>query len=399
MLKQVALSKVGLNRVKAGHIELKADDIEPSVKSFHPGEWIALTSIEGQWLAFINPLIEPPASQITLLSPLTKNALSQTADTLALGYIKSKLDMAFEKRKKIKGYLEGCRLVYGHNDDLPGLQVDLFVNACFIQINTAGIDRYREQVKVHLEDKTNKKCFFLDNPKYRQRESLPSFEIENLPDLKIRENGLELSVRSEVLQKVGYYYDHRENRRALIDLMSRLEHQFENGIDLFSYVGSWGLHALKGGVRRMTFVDQGDFEVELKKNLNLNKFDDQGEYVRGDVFKYLDQCAQQKILFDLILSDPPAFAKSASQKKGAIEGYHKLHRRVLKVAAPWSVIGFSSCTHYVSEDEFQRTILEEATREKRRIHLIYQGVQGWDHPVKSTMDKSNYIKSFFYIVE
>lgn len=399
MLKQVVLKKTGLNRLKSNHTDLRADDVESNIKSFHPGEWVALYSTEGSWLAFVNPLIEAPAPEITVLTVLSKEALNQEADVLAKAYIKSKLKAAIDKRKKIKNYFQGCRLVYGLADDLIGLQVDAFNEACFIQINTAGLDRHRDFIKAQLEEMTSRKCYFLDNPKYRAKESLPTFEVESLPDISISENDLKLSVRSEVLQKVGYYYDHRENRRALIDLMGRFDYQFKTGIDLFCYVGSWGLHGLKAGAQHMTFIDQGDFEVEIKNNLKLNSFEGRGEYKRADVFKYLDQCVAEKKTFDLILSDPPAFAKSAGQKKGAIEGYHKLHRKVLKLAAPWSLVGFSSCTHYVDQEEFQRSIIEEAQKEKRKIHLLYQGLQGWDHPVKSTMDRSNYIKSFFYIVE
>lgn len=393
MLKKISLKKSGVNRIKSNHSELKADDVEDFLKSFHPGEWVILSSPEGQWLGYVNPLLEFTANPITVLEPLTNPKITPT------DYIKRKLDTAYALRGKIKDYLSGCRLVYGQQDALPGLQIDLFENACFIQINTAGLDTHRDFIKTYVFELTQKKCYFLDNQKYREKESLPFFEAEKLPDIKVFENDLHLSVRSEVIQKVGYYYDHRENRRALTDLILRMDHSFKNGIDLFCYIGSWGLHALKANVAQMTFVDQGDFSAEIQNNLKLNKFDDRGQYVRADVFKYLDQCAQEGKTFDLILSDPPAFAKSLSQKKGALEGYHKLHRKVLKLAAPWSLVGFSSCTHYVDQDEFQKTILEEAQKENRKVHLIYQGLQGWDHPIKSTMDKSNYIKSFFYIVE
>lgn len=399
MLKQISLKKNGLNRLKSNHLELRGDDIDFNIKSMHPGEWIYLVSQEGQWLGFINPLIDESLPQITILTTVTKLETTSNADQIAQSYIHARLEAAFNKRKLIKDYLQGCRLVYGHVDELPGLQVDLFLNACFIQINSAGLDRHREFIKSTLAKLTSVQCYFLDNPKYRAKESLPIFETEKLPDIQIEENGLKLSVRSEVLQKVGYYYDHRENRRALIDLMKRLNHPFKEGIDLFSYVGSWGIHALSAGIENLTFVDQGDFEIEIKNNLSLNQFKERGNYHRGDVFKFLDQCVIDQKKFDLILSDPPAFAKSVGQKKGAIEGYHKLHRKVFKVAAPWSLIGFSSCTHYVGHEEFQQTIIDESLKEKRKIHLIYQGLQGWDHPIKSTMDRSNYIKSFFYIVE
>ncbi len=104
-------------------------------------------------------------------------------------------------------------------------------------------------------------------------------------------------------------------------------------------------------------------------------------------------------LFDLVLCDPPAFAKSQPQKDQALEGYSKLHRKVLKASRPGAMLAFSSCTHYVSHEEFQKNILDAAMKENKKLQLIYSGMQGWDHPVPSLMDKSNYIKSYFYLME
>jgi 23S rRNA (cytosine1962-C5)-methyltransferase len=101
----------------------------------------------------------------------------------------------------------------------------------------------------------------------------------------------------------------------------------------------------------------------------------------------------------MILCDPPAFAKSHLQKDQALEGYSKLHRKVIKASQPGALLVFSSCTHYVSHEEFQKNILEAAHKENRKIQLLLSGMQGWDHPVSSLSEKSNYIKCYFYLLE
>jgi 23S rRNA (cytosine1962-C5)-methyltransferase len=175
--------------------------------------------------------------------------------------------------------------------------------------------------------------------------------------------------------------------------------KYKTGVDLFCYVGAWGISALKSGLEHCHFVDQGDFTIEVNESLNLNNMSNRGHFHRMDVFKYLDEEIKRQNKFDLILSDPPAFAKSALQKTQALEGYTKLHRKVMKVASSGALVAFSSCTHYVSHDEFQKNIIDAARKENRSMQLIYAGIQGFDHPISSLSDRSNYIKSYFYIVE
>lgn len=396
-MRPLALSKSGINKVRSHFTELKAADIDGSIKSIPPGDWCSFTlSPTESWVGFINPQIEDKYVCAYLVSKVSNEELKSFNPE---SFIKSKINHAFTKRNRLEGYKTGARIFYGVSDGLAGLIIDSFENASIIQINTAGIDRFREQIRQTVDSLTGVKSYFLDNAKYREKEFLPTFETEAFPELSVMENGLRYKIRSEVLQKVGFYYDHRENRYQLMTIIKRLATKPKTAVDLFSYAGAWGMSALKAGVERVEFVDQGDFEVEVREALKLNGFDDQGRFHRQDVFRFLDEMIGKKNQFDLILCDPPAFAKSALQKDQAFEGYSKLHRKVLKCAAPNSVCAFSSCTHYVSHEEFQKNIMDAARKEGRKVQLIYTGMQGWDHPIQSLEDKSNYIKSYFYIVE
>ncbi len=397
-MKSLLLSKSGSAKIRSHQFELKQSDLEDSLKSLTPGEWCWLhhPTLNQRYVCFINPLVDEKQISVHVLN---SNQSTLNDDFNPVEYLKNHIKRAITKRLRFKNYHEGARLIYGSSDYLPGLIVDKFKDISIIQINTAGLDRYRQEIKDQILSLNKGEAYFLDQKKYREKESLPFYENAVLPDIEIKENNLNFHLRSEVMQKVGFYYDHRENRSQLIRVLAELNHEFKTGVDLFSYIGAWGMSALSAGVKQMTFVDQGDFDFEISQGLKANHFHDRGFFRRSDVFKFLDDSISNGARFDVILCDPPAFAKSLQHKDQALDGYSKLHRKVLKLAAPGSLIAFSSCTHYVSHEEFQKNILDAAYKENKAVQLIYTGIQGWDHPIKSQLEKSNYIKSYFYLVE
>ncbi len=395
-MRELCLAKSGISKIKQGLFELKVIDIVDSVKSLTPGEWCIFKGEKEYLLGYVNPLVDEKFSCAYVLNN------SNTKDPTAFdvdAYITDTLTNAFKKRQRFIGYEKGSRLFYGQADGFSGLIIDLFNNCCLIQINTAGIDRHRDLVLKVTKEFIGTPCYFLDNQKYREKEFLPKFETQQFPDLTIIENDLEYYLPKEVVQKIGFYYDHRENRFQLRSLLGRLKKKPQIGLDLFCYAGAWGMNALKEGVDQVEFVDQGDFQKTIDRSLEMNSFFGRSRFIRSDVFSYLDSAIAKSQSFDLILCDPPAFTKNPNQKKEALDGYSKLHRKVFKIAGKESICAFSSCTHYVSHSEFQDNVLEAAKREGRRVQLLYNGIQGWDHPTRSMSEKSNYIKSLFYIVE
>lgn len=394
-MRTIRPSKTGLNKLRSHHLELRSSDMEDHLRSFTPGEWCLIEAESERWLCFVNPLVNEKFSSVYVVEKITKDNSQITTEDL----IRDRISRAYNKRLRFQGYDKGSRIFYGVSDGLPGLIIDLYMNAAVVQINTAGIDRYRELIKAHVETITGRSAYLLDNEKYREREGLPSYGEQQLPSLSVVENGISYEIRSSVLQKVGFYYDHRENRLIMQSVLKRFSQPLSKGVDLFCYVGAWGLNALSAGVEHVDFVDQGDFGDEIKQTLEMNSFAGRGEFFRGDVFRFMDERIQKKQGYDLIMSDPPAFAKSANQKAQALEGYSKLHRKVLKLANPGAICIFSSCTHYVSWEEFQKNIIDAAQRENKKIQLLSTGIQGWDHPVRALSERSNYIKSFTYILE
>jgi 23S rRNA (cytosine1962-C5)-methyltransferase len=173
----------------------------------------------------------------------------------------------------------------------------------------------------------------------------------------------------------------------------------KTGLDLFSYVGSWGLHLLKAGVEQVDFVDQGDMDQSLKKNLELNSFLNRGNFIRKDVFKFLDEANGTNKSWDIIVSDPPAFTKSEKNKHAAIQGYEKLHQKALKLVNDNGLFVAASCTHYVDINELDKTVQDAAFRNGQKLQLLDVGVQGHDHPMTGFKDKGFYIKYLLYLVQ
>lgn len=397
MLKVVSLSKDGSIKLFKGVKELYPKDIDDSVKSCIPGEWIFLKNEKKElsYLGYVNPLV--PLST-PIIQVFDKHKI---VDINEWEYLKNQISHAILKRELFKEYGSNSRLVYGQADFLPGLIIDSYVNTVIVQINTAGIDRFRENIKEFIQEKyPTKNIYLLDNEQYRQRENLPVFQVEALDeDIEIDENNIKYKVSKDKFQKVGYYYDHRENRKRAKLLVDKFEKKFSKGLDLFCYIGSWGLNLLGENLEKVTFVDQGDFQDTIQMNLDLNGFSGRGSYERANVFEYLSQKVSSGEKFDLICSDPPAFCKSKKEERKAYEGYLKLHKSILKLIEKNGLFIACSCTHYINFESFQRNVEEAASSTGRKIQLIDCGVQGIDHPTTNLNNKHTYLKYFAYLVE
>ncbi len=402
-MKSFILHNKASAKVSRGTRELAISDLTNEPKGSIPGEWFILIDEQNKknYIAYLNIFSENFFKVKIICEDVGKKYnLNSKEEEIAKELIREKLERAFGKRTMFKGYESGARLVYGAADELPGLIIDLHEEVALIQINTAGIDRFRDLIKTITEAKFKAhKVYFLDNPEYRKAEILPNFDTEKLKeDLKISENGLNYLIDKEVVQKIGYYYDHRENRNKIRDLLKRSNQKFNTGLDLFCYVGSWGLHLLDAGVEFVDFVDQANMEKVVAQNLEINKFKGRGNFTRSDVFKFIDQKIMQEKQYDIIVSDPPAFTKSEKNKTQALQGYEKLHSRAMKLLTDRALFVAASCTHPVSIEELDKSIQEAAMNNNQKVQLLDLGVQGFDHPNSGFKDQGFYIKYLVYFV-
>ncbi len=366
------------------------------------GEWVLFKSTHENYVGFVNTLIEHPSFYVVKNIPKDQVSILLEKDeyVIASEIISTYLERAINYRLDVLPYGENARLVYGAADFLPGLIVDAYVNIVMVQINTAGIDRHRNLIKELLQKRfPSKDVYFLDNEQQRKKEQLPQFEKQGPQStLEIIDGNLQLEISSSAWQKNGYYYDHRDNRSRFYQKLTNLKLDLNNGLDLFCYLGSWGMTALKAGVKSFDFVDQANLGSQLDVNLQKNHLVGRGHFHHSDVFAFLDQKIREKTHYDVVVSDPPSFAKSLDKKPQALQGYKKLHKKVFQVLQKNSVVCFASCTHYVSAQEFESTIVEAATSERRHLKLIDTGIQALDHPFVNFNDKSYYLKYFVYLL-
>lgn len=391
----ISIGPRGTKKVLINEFELYKKDIDSSLSGVTPGEWceFELSKSSKRFWGYINPHVQDNRPCAYIVEEISDKSYEPWT------FIEKKLKESINKRLAWDNYNENSRLVYGKSDFLPGLIIDSYVNCILVQINTAGIDKYREEILNYLKKKFPQKEIVLqDNDKFRQGEMLPTFEqvAVNLSQIEIKENDLRYKIEYDKKQKIGYYYDHRENRRKAAKISHIIKRDKLVGLDLFCYIGSWGINLLNSNLDHITFVDQGNFEREITENLKINNMEGKGSFVRKNVFEFLKQNKQK---YDVICSDPPAFCKSPKEKRRAIDGYTKLHRNCLELLNNQSVFLASSCTHYVNHQEFQDSIVKAAKQAKRNIQLIDTGVQGWDHPIKSIYDKESYLKYYAYYVE
>jgi len=384
-------------------IHLSKSDLELPSRTI-PGEWIILEKGNIYYLAFVNDMAEPFSCIITRpISFEEKNQfIKESEDIVARREIAYHLRKALSYRMDILPYGKNARLFYGESDGLTGLIIDGYQNAVLIEINRAGIDRFRDSIKeVVTNFLDSEEVYFFDKASKREREKLPSYEKKDiLPNhLSIKENEISYKLPEKLWQKIGYYYDHRENRKSFYRKLTELKLKKNTGLDLFCYIGSWGLNALKAGVQKVDFVDQADMGEVISANLKENYFEEKGEFKRGDVFDLLVKFQMEGRYYDIVISDPPSFAKSLDKKHQALQGYKKLHRGILKLLRSGSSVVFASCTHYVTADEFVNTITTSAQELKMSLRMIDCGMQGLDHPIRSFSDPWNYIKYYYFLVE
>lgn len=391
-LREVIIKAKKGGRALLNRQEFYEREVSDGLKGCRPGEWVYVSDdpkASVGLLCLANPMSQRSAP-LRVLCPMKKGE-SLTPEK----YIENAIEKAMKKRALFGELSQGSRLIYGQADGLPGVIADSYQNACLLQINTAGMDAYRELIKSHIEKLSQKKCYFLDNKEYRESEGLPQYDVEEIPDLEVVENGVRYFVSSEKMQKIGYYYDHRTNRKKLISWLEHFKGDKKTGLDLFSYMGSWGLNALKGGVERMTFVDQGDFSTAIEKNLELNNFKEDGHFVRANVFDWIKS---QKETYDVVISDPPAFSKSLKNKSKALGGYQKLHRNLSQIVHSGSLLAIGSCTHGVTLEELDLTVHQGFMDSNLSCQLLDLGHQGPDHPIETLNSSDHYIKFLLYLV-
>ncbi|MCS7201509.1 MAG: class I SAM-dependent rRNA methyltransferase [Dictyoglomus sp.] len=331
-------------------------------------------------------------------SKIRVRVLSRKEEEIDKDFFKNRILQAWEYRKKLVD-TRSCRVVFAEADFIPGLIVDKFEDVLVIQTLSLGIDRFKETIVEVLDELFQPRGIY-------ERNDVPVRELEGLPQTKgflkgnfdtqveIEENGLKIIVDIEKGQKTGYFLDQRENRLALRGLVDGAE-----VLDVFSYTGSFALHALKFGAEKVVVVDSSNFALELaKKNTEINGFSNKVEFIEENAFDLLRKFQKEGRFFDVVILDPPAFAKSQKDLENAIRGYKEINLRAMKIIRDGGFLITCSCSQHVTLEIFQNIIESAGYDANRILRLIDFRYQAKDHPILLSHPESLYLKCGIYQV-
>jgi 23S rRNA (cytosine1962-C5)-methyltransferase len=376
-------------RIQAGHPWVFSNevDVERSpLSAFEPGTQVCVLSHAEQPLgsAYVNPATLICARMVS----------RQANRPLDEALIRTRLQRALDLRERM-GVGPYYRLVYGESDGLPGLVVDRFGTTLSVQIATAGMQALFEPLMAALEKVVQPAQSVLRNDGIgRQLEGLDE-SVQWLrgnadEPVEIVENTARFSIWPGSGQKTGWFYDHRLNRArvAAWSKQARI-------LDLCSYRGAFGVQAALGGAASVLCVDSSKEALEgAIEAATLNGCSDRVSSERGDVFEVLRSLYERGERFDLVIADPPAFARRKRDLKSAQEAYRRLNRLAMRVLVDDGLLFSASCSSHLDSAGLKGVLRHAASAAQRQIVLLETGHQGPDHPIHPAMPESAYLKAF-----
>ena len=349
------------------------------------GDLVSVHAPDGAFLGigYINP-----ASEISV------RILSFSDVEINRDFFRERLLAAFRKREPLRGKTDACRLVHAEADELPGLIVDEYAGHLAVQVNTLGMERLRGILLPELvEMRQPKGIYEKSDAKSRSREGLGTehrvLHGEIPGRIEIAESGARFLVNLRESQKTGFFLDQRRNREVTA---SYVEEGFEV-LDVFANTGAFGIHAALRGARRVRLVDVSREALELaRENLAANGL--AAQTIKADVFDYQTDASCARDRFDLLILDPPPFAKAKRSAAGALKGLRHLIVQSLRILRPGGLLAVFSCSHHVSQEDLQRAVLDAAADRGRRIEILEHLFQDRDHPYVLNIPMSLYLKGF-----
>ena len=382
---------------------------EDSLKRFHP--WIFSGAIskmdediaEGDFVRVFTSYDEFIAVGMYQIGSIAVRVLSFDDITIDRAFWETHLRSALDMRKAI-GLLDNpqsttYRWVHGEGDNLPGLVVDCYGDTAVMQAHNVGIHLNRKEISEAMVNVADGR---IKNIYYKSETTLPfkaDVEHENefiygkmVDDVTV-ENGLKFHVDWLRGQKTGFFVDQRENRHLLETYAKG-----RSVLNMFCYTGGFSFYAMRGGAKLVHSVDSSAKAIDLtNKNVELNfPGDARHEAFAEDAFKYLDRMGDQ---YDLIILDPPAFAKHKDALRNALQGYRKLNAKAFEKIKPGGILFTFSCSQVVTKDNFRTAVFTAAAMSGRSVRILHQLTQPADHPVNIYHPEGEYLKGLVLYVE
>ena len=331
-----------------------------------------------------------------------------------LEILESRLRAAIGRRKPLLDEeTDACRLCFSEADELPGLVADKYGNLIILQRSTNGLltDRVHETcVRVLREELCPDSIFERPDPHMRELEGLDAPSLAPLwaadPEAPItstafRLNGLEFHFDANAGQKTGAFLDQRANYTAARDWARTLGFEQGRALDVCTYQGGFALH-LAQVCRQVTGIDSSRSSLEVaERNLaaNRDKLTAEVDWVQADAFQILRDWSDAGERFNVIILDPPAFAKTRRAVEGALRGYKELNLRALRMAQPGGLLMTCSCSHHVGWTDLEGAVASAAADAHRRVRLLERRGATPDHPVVLNLPETEYLKCVVLQVE
>ncbi|RRW47131.1 class I SAM-dependent rRNA methyltransferase [Pseudomonas luteola] len=375
-------------RLRAGHLWVYSNEIDVAatpLTAFQAGEQAALEAAGGKPIGIV-ALSPHNLICARLISRDTKHVLDKSLLVHRLKVALSLRERLFDK--------PFYRLVYGDSDLLPGLVVDRFGDVIVAQLASATMERHKDDVLAALLQVLKPAAVLWKNDSSaREAEGLPRYVESAYGDVPewaaLEENGVKFEAPIIEGQKTGWFYDHRMNRARLAPYV-----QGKRVLDLFSYIGGWGVQAAVFGASEVMCVDASGFALDgVERNAALNGVAEKMVCVEGDVFEALKELKAADERFDVIVADPPAFIKRKKDVKNGEAAYRRLNEQAMRLLNKDGILVSASCSMHLVEENLQEILLSSARHLDRHIQLIERGAQGPDHPVHLAIPETRYIKS------
>lgn len=380
-----------------------------SLKRFHP--WIFSGAIqrmpdnltEGQLVRVIDHKGEFLAIGHYQIGSIAIRVLSFVERKIDNEFWKERLSEAFNMRCSIglvgREDNNTLRLVHGEGDQLPGLIIDLYGKTAVMQAHSVGMHLYRKEIAAALIDVCKG---IIENVYYKSETTLPfkadlhekdGFIIGGNEDNIAIEYGLKFHIDWLRGQKTGFFIDQRENRKLLEQYSMG-----KNVLNMFCYTGGFSVYALRGGATRVTSVDSSAKAIDLTRaNAELNfPGDSRHDAYAEDAFKFLERAGDD---YELIVLDPPAFAKHKGALRNALKGYTRLNAIAISKIRKGGIIFTFSCSQAVNKDQFRLAVFTAAAQAGRHVRILHQLHQPADHPINIYHPEGEYLKGFVLEVE
>lgn len=388
MTERLRLKKNADRRLKAGHLWLYSNEIDIAttpLKDFEQGAQAVIEAANGKpmGIAYVNPH-----------SLICARIVSRDVDVRldrSLFVHRFKQALSLRERMFAKPFY---RLVYGEGDLLPGLIVDRFYDVLVVQLNTVGMDRLREEIVAALEKVLAPRAIVFKNDSSGRRQEQLGDEVEvaygELPDqVLLEENGVRFVVPVLDGQKTGWFFDHRANRAWLNGLVAG-----KRVLDVFSYVGGWGVQAAAHGASEVLCVDSSAQALErVAENAALNGLAEQVAVGEGEAFEALAALKAEGEQFDVIVLDPPAFIKRRKDIPNGERAYSRLNREAIRLLGRDGMLLSASCSMHLAPERLMECVRGAVRHQDRHGQVIYQGHQGPDHPVHPAIPETAYLKA------